>query len=68
MNAIKHALIRVYLYILLILFCVTFGLAVVPLAPLYKAAFAPRASLKELSFFPIWTHVYRIIWRSLTDK
>ena len=38
------------------------------LAPLYKMAFAPAAAYKELNIAHIWGHVYKIIWRSVTQK
>jgi hypothetical protein len=50
------------------LFVFSGGLALIILLPLYKYAFAPFTPLKELSFFPVWLHFYRMIWRSLTDK
>ena len=68
MQTIKHVLIRTYLHILLILFFFTGGLVMFPLAPLFKRAFAPAAAYKDLRIFAIWAHVYRVIWRSLTDK
>jgi hypothetical protein len=68
MGKIKHVLIRVYLHILFILFFFSFGLSLLLLLPLYKSAFAPEAKYGELSFFPIWAHIYKMIWRSLTDK
>jgi hypothetical protein len=43
-------------------------LALIVLLPVYKKTFAPRAAFKELSFFPVWAHIYKMIWRSLTDK
>ena len=38
------------------------------LAPLYKWAFAPHASFKDLRLFPIWAHTYKVMWRSISDK
>jgi len=37
------------------------------LFPLYKGAFAPRASFRELCVLNSWMHVYRITWRSISD-
>ena len=37
------------------------------LAPLYKQAFAPSASLRDLHIFSLWAHVYKVLWRSLSD-
>ena len=70
MGGLKHAVIRIYLYCLLILFFISGGLALFLLAPLYKQAFAPLASysdLRPLSLL-IWAHVYRVMWRSISKK
>jgi hypothetical protein len=68
MGKAKHVFVRIYLHILFTLFFFTFGLSLLLLLPLYKYAFAPQAKLNELSFFPVWAHIYKMIWRSLTDK
>jgi len=68
MTTLKHALIRIYLYLLLILFFFTGGLTMFLLAPLYKAAFAPRASYRDFKPLRTWAHIYRVMWRSATDK
>jgi hypothetical protein len=65
---VKHTAIRVYLYFLLVLFFVTGGLSMFVLAPLYKGAFAPHAAYRDFRVFPIWAHVYRVMWRSLSKK
>ena len=65
---IKHTIIRIYLYLLFFLFFFSGGLAMFVLAPLYKAAFAPGASYADLKVFRIWPHVYKTIWRSVSDK
>ena len=64
----KHATIRIYLYFLFVLFVMTFGLSALVLAPLYKAAIAPRARWRDLNPLKIWPHVYRVIWRSVSNK
>jgi hypothetical protein len=67
----KHVIIRLYLYFLLFLFFITGGLMMFVLAPLYKSAFAPCASYKDFTLskvLRIWAHVYKVIWRSLSDK
>ena len=38
------------------------------LAPLYKAAFAPLASWGDINAFCIWAHVYKVMWRSISNK
>ena len=38
------------------------------LAPLYKAAIAPRARWRDLRVTKIWPHVYRVIWRSISNR
>jgi hypothetical protein len=68
MTKLKHGSIRVYFYVLFALFFFSGGLSLILLLPLYKGAFAPGASLRALSFFPIWKHFYKMIWRSLADK
>ena len=65
---LKHLSIRVYLYFLFILYIATFGLSMFLLAPLYKAAIAPNARWRDLNPIKIWPHVYRVIWRSLSNK
>ncbi|MCL2637993.1 MAG: hypothetical protein FWD48_06425 [Oscillospiraceae bacterium] len=65
---LKHVIIRIYLYFLLILFFITGGLAMFILAPLYKLAFAPKAQWKSLKPFLLWKHVYKVMWRSLSNK
>jgi len=65
---IKNTVIRLYLYLLFVLYFFTGGLAMFVLAPLYKRAFAPHAAFRELRIFRIWIHMYRLMWRSLTDK
>ena len=65
---LKHVVVRLYLYVLFILFFITGGLTLFILFPLYKHAFASRASLRNVSAFRVWSHVYRILWRSITDK
>ena len=64
----KHIIIRVYLYFLLVAFFITGGISALALAPLYKGAFAPRASYGDFQVLRIWAHVYKVIWRSLSDK
>ena len=68
MAGFKHSIIRLYLYFLFFLFFVTGGLAMFLLAPLYKGAFAPHAPYRDLRIFRLWTHAYKIMWRSLSDK
>lgn len=68
MNSPKHALVRIYLYILFIIFFITGGLAMFILFPLYKNAFAPKSPYKNLRILSLWSHVYVVIWRSITDK
>ena len=38
------------------------------LAPLYKWAFAPNAPWSKLKAFTLWAHVYKIMWRSMSQK
>ena len=64
----KHVLVRLYLYFLFFLFFITFGLSMLLFAPIYKAAFAPYASYRDFRFFRVWTYLYKIIWRSISDK
>jgi len=68
MVTFKHVFIRLYLYILMFLFFFTGGLSMIVLAPLYKAAFAPYASYRDFNLFRVWIHIYKVIWRSLSDK
>ena len=68
METFKHVLVRSYLCFLLGLFFITGGLAMFVFAPLYKWAFAPRASLRDLPVLSMWAHVYKVIWRSISDK
>ena len=63
----KYAIVRLYLYFLFGLFFLTFGLAGIVLFPLYWGAFAPRAKFKELRLLTIWAHMYKIMWRTLTN-
>ncbi|MCL1997798.1 MAG: hypothetical protein FWG65_03430 [Turicibacter sp.] len=63
----KNVAIRLYLYGLFGLFLATGGLSMFVLFPLYKQAFAPRAKLSELPVFKLWAHIYKVIWRSVTD-
>lgn len=63
-----HALKRIYLCVLFVLFFISGGLALILLAPLYKKACAPHVPYRDLNFFGIWAHIYRVVWRSLTDK
>jgi hypothetical protein len=64
----KHVAIRLYLYFLLILFFITGGLAMFVFAPIYKGAFAPRASYRDFQILRVWTHVYKVMCRSITNK
>ena len=68
MAVIRHIIARLYLYVLFILFFITGGLAMFVLAPLYKMAFAPSVPVRELRIFRLWAHVYKVMWRSLSDK
>lgn len=63
-----HVIARLYLYLLFILFFITGGIAMFVLAPLYKMAFAPSAPIRELRIFSLWAHVYKVMWRSISDK
>jgi len=38
------------------------------LAPVYKRVFVPFASFKDLKILKIWRHVYKIAWRSVSNK
>ena len=68
MAAVKHVVVRLYLYFLFFMFFITGGLAMFIFAPLYKGAFAPRTPFKKLPILRIWVHVYKVMWRSLFDK
>ncbi|MCL2853186.1 MAG: hypothetical protein FWE20_09180 [Defluviitaleaceae bacterium] len=68
MTTLKHVFIRLYLSLLLALFFLTGGLALLALAPLYKGAFAPNASYGDFRFFRVWAHVYKVMWRSISSK
>lgn len=69
METLKHVLIRLYLYLLFALYFITGGIAMIVLAPLYKHAFAPRVPLRELPpIGRLWAHVYKVMWRSISDK
>ena len=68
MTMLKHAAIRIYLTLLLVLFFISGGLTLIVLAPLYKAVFAPNASYADFSFGRIWVHIYKVMWRSISDK
>ena len=68
MNTMKHIAIRLYLSLLLALFFFTGGLALLILAPLYKAAFAPNAAYGDFRFFRVWAHIYKVMWRSISNK
>ena len=67
-TSLRHLVIRLYLTLLLILFFFTGGLALFLLAPLYKGAFAPRASYRDFRPVRVWAHVYKVIWRSLSNS
>lgn len=67
-TTIKHVVIRSYLYCLLFLYFITGGVSMFLLAPIYKRAFAPYASYRDLDILRIWVHVYKVMWRSLSDK
>ena len=68
MITIKHVLIRLYLTFLLVLFFATGGLAMFVFAPLYKAAFAPHAAYNDFRVLAVWAHVYKVMWRSISQK
>ena len=69
MSTVKFVLVRLYLYIIFVLFFLTGGLAAVIFAPLYKHAFAPNVPLRELPpFIILWAHMYKVLWRSVSDK
>jgi len=68
MATLKHLLIRLYLFFLMAIFFLTGGLALFVLAPLYKAAIAPNAAYRDFAPFKIWAHMYKIIWRSASQK
>lgn len=63
-----NVMVRMYLYVLFILFFFTGGLAMFVLFPLYKGAFAPRAALGSLPVFKLWAHMYKVMWRSISDR
>jgi hypothetical protein len=69
-SALKHTVIRLYIYVLLFLFFFTGGLTMFVLAPLYKRAFAPLASYRDFSgrIGRVWGHIYKVMWRSLSSK
>ena len=68
MGKFKHVIVRLYLYFLFILFFVTGGLAMFVLAPLYKMSFAPGVSLRDLKISKLWSQLYKILWRSMSNK
>ena len=69
MSTVKFVLVRLYLYLIFVLFFLTGGLAAVILAPLYKHAFAPNVPVRELPPFSVlWIHMYKVLWRSVSDK
>ena len=68
MTMFKHAAVRLYLSLLLLLFFATGGLSLLVLAPLYKGAFAPEASYSDFHFFRLWAHIYKVMWRSISNK
>lgn len=68
MSNIKHAAIRIYLYFLLFIFFISGGLSLFIFAPLYKGAFAPSTSYKSFNPLVIWLHIYKIMWRSISNK
>ena len=68
MTTLKYVLIRLYLYLLFFLYFFTGGLAMVVFAPIYKAAFAPQASYRDINFSRVWACMYKIICRSMFDK
>jgi len=68
MNKTKHVAIRLYLYFLLFLFCITGGLSMFVLAPVYKHAFAPLSSYRDFKIIRVWLHVFKIMWRSISNK
>ena len=68
MNSIKHFFVRVYLYILFFLFFITGGLLPLVMMPVYKHAFTPRASYRDLKLWSILPYAYKIIWRNFTNK
>ena len=68
MRSLRHIIARLYLYFLFSLFFVTGGLAMLVLAPLYKAAFAPLAPVRDLRVLDLWVHMYRVVWRTVSDK
>jgi len=65
---LKHATIRLYLFFLLALFILTLGLSMFILAPVYKHAFAPKARYRDVRPLRVWVHVWRVVWRSLSQK
>ncbi|MCL2618069.1 MAG: hypothetical protein FWD98_03335 [Defluviitaleaceae bacterium] len=68
MIILQHIAARLYLRVLLVLFFVSGGLSLVVLAPLYKGAFAPNASYSDFSFVRLWAHMYKVLWRSLSNR
>jgi hypothetical protein len=68
MAAVKHAVVRLYLFSLLLLFFITGGLAMFLLAPLYKKTFAPGAPWRAIRPLRVWAHVYKVMWRSISSK
>ncbi|MCL2566131.1 MAG: hypothetical protein FWE24_10080 [Defluviitaleaceae bacterium] len=50
------------------MFFITGGLAMFVLAPIYKRAFAPLASYKDVRPLVVWAHIYKIMWRSISSK
>jgi len=66
--SVKYVIARLYLYFLFALFFLTGGLAMFVLAPLYKAAFAPKAAYGDLRPAALWLNAYRVAWRTLTSK
>ena len=68
MTTLKYVFIRLYLYFLFALFFITGGLSLFILAPLYKAALAPRVSYRDINPFRVWSCMFRIAWRTLTSK
>ncbi|MCL2579688.1 MAG: hypothetical protein FWE32_06610 [Oscillospiraceae bacterium] len=68
MSTLVHFVIRLYLSLLLVLFFFTGGLTMFLLAPLYKQAFAPQAAYRDFRPFKTWTHIYKIIWRSVSNR
>ena len=67
MDKIKYFMVRVYFYILFLLFFLTGGLLPLLLLPLYKHTFAPRTPYKDINLPAIWVYAYKIMWRYLTN-